>query len=142
MKSNFAFLKSHFPVLANFGILAEKYCYSDSNSCIMKLGMIGETIVNLMLTYDKIKIPPECNAVTKIKILSLQGLLTPDLSDILHALRKARNKAAHTIMKILKKAKRFWKWHIAYANGLCRPMVIGSISIVNLLCLPKQMPNP
>lgn len=105
MKSNFAFLKSHFPVLANFGILAEKYCYSDSNSCIMKLGMIGETIVNLMLTYDKIKIPPECNAVTKIKILSLQGLLTPDLSDILYALRKARNKAAHTNYENIKEGQ-------------------------------------
>lgn len=105
MKSNFAFLKSHFPVLANFGILAEKYCYSDSNSCIMKLGMIGETIVNLMLTYDKIKIPPDCNAVTKIKILSLQGLLTPDLSDILHALRKARNQAAHTNYENIKEGQ-------------------------------------
>lgn len=105
MKSNFAFLKSHFPVLANFGILAEKYCYSDSNSCIMKLGMIGETIVNLMLTYDKIKIPIDCNAVTKIKILSLQGLLTPDLSDILHALRKARNKAAHTNYENIKEGQ-------------------------------------
>lgn len=105
MKSNFAFLKSHFPVLANFGILAEKYCYSDSNSCIMKLGMIAETIVNLMLTYDKIKIPTDCNAVTKIKILSLQGLLTPDLSDILHALRKARNKAAHTNYENIKEGQ-------------------------------------
>ena len=105
MKSNFAFLKSHFPVLANFGILAEKYCYSDSNFCIMKLGMIGETIVNLMLTYDKIKIPTDCNAVTKIKILSLQGLLTPDLSDILHALRKARNKAAHTNYENIKEGQ-------------------------------------
>ena len=105
MKSNFAFLKSYFPVLANFGILAEKYCYSDSNSCIMKLGMIGETIVNLMLTYDKIKISPDCNAVTKIKILSLQGLLTPDLSDILHALRKARNKAAHTNYENIKEGQ-------------------------------------
>ena len=105
MKSNFAFLKSHFPVLANFGILAEKYCYSDSNSCIMKLGMIGETIVNLMHTYDKIKIPTDCNAVTKIKILSLQGLLTPDLSDILHALRKARNKAAHTNYENIKEGQ-------------------------------------
>ena len=105
MKSNFAFLKSHFPVLANFGILAEKYCYSDSNSCIMKLGMIGETIVNLMLTYDKIKIPTDCNAVTKIKILSLQGLLTPDLSDILHALRKARNKAVHTNYENIKEGQ-------------------------------------
>ena len=115
MKSNFAFLKSHFPVLANFGILAEKYCYSDSNSCIMKLGMIGETIVNLMLTYDKIKIPPECNAVTKIKILSLQGLLTPDLSDILHALRKARNKAAHTNYENIKEGQTL----LGMAYSLC-----------------------
>lgn len=41
MTSNFAFLKEHFPVLANFGRLAESYCYSDANSCLMKLGMIG-----------------------------------------------------------------------------------------------------
>ena len=54
MKSNFEFLNSHFPVLANFGELAEKYLYSDSNSCLMKLGMIGETIVNLCFTYDRI----------------------------------------------------------------------------------------
>ena len=52
MKSNFEFLNSRFPVLANFGELAEKYLYSDSNSCLMKLGMIGETIVNLCFTYD------------------------------------------------------------------------------------------
>ena len=53
MVSNFEFLEKDFPVLANFGELAEKYCYSDSNSCLMKLGMIGETIVNLMFTYDR-----------------------------------------------------------------------------------------
>ena len=57
MKSNFAVLNSHFPVLANFGELAEKYLYSDSNSCLMKLGMIGETIVNLCFTYDKLPLP-------------------------------------------------------------------------------------
>ena len=45
MASNFEFLKSEFQVLANFGELAEKYCFSDSNSCLMKLGMIGEMIV-------------------------------------------------------------------------------------------------
>ena len=48
--SNFSFLNDKFPVLANFGELAEQYCYSDSNSCLMKLGMIGETIVNLIFT--------------------------------------------------------------------------------------------
>ena len=58
MTSNFDFLEKEFPVLANFGRLAEQYCYSDSNSCLMKLGMIGETIVNLIFTYDKIPFPP------------------------------------------------------------------------------------
>ena len=57
MASNFKFLETEFPVLANFGNLAEQYCYTDPNSCLMKLGMIGETIVNLMFTYDKIPVP-------------------------------------------------------------------------------------
>lgn len=45
MRSNFDFLKNTFPVLANFGELAEQYRYKDSNSCLMKLGMIGETLL-------------------------------------------------------------------------------------------------
>ena len=44
MNSNFDFLQSEFPVLATFGCQAEKYCFSDPNSCLMKLGMIGESI--------------------------------------------------------------------------------------------------
>ena len=92
---NFDFLRDDFPVLANFGGLAEKYCYSDSNSCLMKLGMIGETIVNLMFTYDGIALPNENTAVNRITALFREGLLTQDLVDILHALRKIRNKAVH-----------------------------------------------
>lgn len=95
MVSNFKFLETEFPVLANFGNLAEQYCYTDPNSCLMKLGMIGETIVNLMFTYDKIPIPYDNSAVNRINVLSSEGLLTRDLTDILHALRKVRNKAVH-----------------------------------------------
>lgn len=95
MKSNFEFLKDQFPVLANFGELAEKYLYSDSNSCLMKLGMIGETIVNLIFTYDRIPLPFDNTAVKRIDTLFREGMLTRDLVDILHALRKARNKAVH-----------------------------------------------
>ena len=54
MYSNFDFLEERFSVLATFGRQAEQYCYSDANSCLMKLGMIGETIVNLMYAYDNI----------------------------------------------------------------------------------------
>ena len=95
MKSNFDFLKSDFPVLSILGEQAEKYIYSDPNSCLMKLGMIGETIVNLMITYDRIQLPYDNSAVIRIDILQKEDLLSRDLVDILHALRKARNKAAH-----------------------------------------------
>ena len=95
IRSNFTFLEKDFPVLANFGQMAEKYCLSDPNSCLMKLGMLGETIVNLMFTYDRIPLPEENNAVRRIDILYREGLLTQDLTDILHGLRKVRNKAVH-----------------------------------------------
>lgn len=95
MKSNFSFLQDTFPVLANFGGLAEQYCYSDSNSCLMKLGMIGETVVNLIFSYDRLPLPYDNTAVTRIDTLLREGLITRDLSDILHALRKVRNKAVH-----------------------------------------------
>lgn len=95
MNSNFCFLEKDFPVLFNFGQLAEEYCYSDSNSCLMKLGMIGETIVNLMFTYDRIPLPVDNTAVKRIDTLYREGLLMQDLVDILHALRKVRNKAVH-----------------------------------------------
>lgn len=95
MKSNFEFLKDSFPVLANFGELSEKYLYTDSNSCLMKLGMIGETIVNLIFTYDKLPIPYDNTAVNRIDTLYREGLITHDLADILHALRKKRNLAVH-----------------------------------------------
>ena len=50
----------------------------------MKLGMIGDTIVNLMFAYDKIPVLYDNSAVNRINVLSSEGLLTRDLTDILH----------------------------------------------------------
>ena len=72
MESNFRFLERDFPVLARFGKKAETYLYSDSNSCLMKLGMIGETIVNLMFTYDKIPLPRDNSAISEEHTSELQ----------------------------------------------------------------------
>lgn len=115
MESNFAFLEGYFPVLANFGDLAEQYCYSDSNSCLMKLGMIGETIVNLIFSYDKIPFPFDNTAVNRINTLLTEGLLSIDLSDILHELRKARNKAVHENYASVEKGKKL----LQMAYSLC-----------------------
>ena len=115
MVSNFEFLEKDFPVLANFGELAEKYCYSDSNSCLMKLGMIGETIVNLMFTYDRIALPQDNTAVARIDTLVREGLLTRDLATILHGLRKVRNKAVYENYSSVTDSKNF----LLMAYGMC-----------------------
>jgi type I restriction enzyme R subunit len=115
MVSNFEFLEKDFPVLANFGGLAEKYCYTDSNSCLMKLGMIGETIVNLMFTYDRIQLPQDNTAVARIDTLLREGMLTADLATILHGLRKVRNKAVHENYSSVADDKIF----LPMAYGLC-----------------------
>jgi len=38
MQSNFVFLQNDFSVLYQIGIIAEKYLYTDSNVCLIKLG--------------------------------------------------------------------------------------------------------
>lgn len=115
MKSNFVFLDDTFPVLGNFGKLAEKYLYSDSNSCLMKLGMIGETIVNLIFTYDRILLPYENTAVNRIDMLLREGMISRDLADIFHTLRKIRNKAVHENYSSVQDAKTL----IQMAHSLC-----------------------
>lgn len=115
MKSNFDFLDKEFPVLAQFGKKAESYLYTDSNSCLMKLGMIGETIVNLMFTYDRIAVPIDNTAVNRITVLFREGLLTQDLVDILHALRKVRNKSVHENYASVEEGKVL----IQMAHSLC-----------------------
>ena len=115
MTRNFDFLNKDFPVLANFGRLAEDYCYSDSNSALMKLGMIGETIINLMFTYDRVPLPAENTAVKRIDTLFREGLLTQDLVDIFHALRKTRNRAVHENYASVPQAKTL----LQMAHSLC-----------------------
>ena len=137
MKSNFEFLKDSFPVLANFGELAEQYCYNDSNSCLMKLGMIGETIVNLIFTYDRIPFPADNIAVKRINTLLRDGMITGDLADILHALRKKRNLAAHENYASVDESKKL----LQMTHSLCEwfMQTYGDWSYQNTAFI---MPNP
>ncbi|MCL2321524.1 MAG: type I restriction-modification system endonuclease [Oscillospiraceae bacterium] len=94
--SNFSFLEKDFPILAKLGGLAENYLYSDSNTCLFKLGVLGEEIVNEMFKYDSLVEPLGDNSqANKIRILKNEGLLPQEIDDILYVIRKARNKAAH-----------------------------------------------
>lgn len=93
--SNFSFLEERFPVLAKFGEQAERYYVSDPNSCLMKAGMFGETVVKLIFDTDGIEHPFQDDAVHRIRKLQREEYITDDLADILHTLRKNRNLAVH-----------------------------------------------
>lgn len=96
MKSNYAFLNDHFPALAGMGSLAEDYLYTDGNSCLIKLGLFGETMVNLMMALDGVTPPEGENThANRIKTLKLEGLIPAAIDDIFYALRKARNRTVH-----------------------------------------------
>jgi len=104
--SNFDFLAERWPLLASLGSLAERYLYSDSNTCFLKLGLLGETIVKYMLAFDKIDEPDSENThLNRIKLLKRNGLIPKDIDDILYALRIARNDAVHEAYESAEKAQ-------------------------------------
>lgn len=95
MESNFDYLSADFPSLAALGRLAESYVDSDPNSSLMKQGMIGESIVSMMFNFDRLPEPYDNKAVNRINVLQREGLLPKNVVDVLHLLRRFRNKAAH-----------------------------------------------
>lgn len=106
MQSNFDFLQKNFQILYQIGNIAEKYLYTDSNSCLIKLGMFGETIVNLMFQLDGITPPQiENTHANRIKLLKREGMLPSQIGDILYALRTNRNQAVHENFKDESKCK-------------------------------------
>lgn len=95
MSGNFDFLSKEFPALATFGNQAESYCKDDSNSALIKVGMIGESIVDMIYGFTGVEEPVDQKAVTKINRLASEGYLPQQIVSVLHEMRKARNRAVH-----------------------------------------------
>lgn len=49
MESNFRFLHSEYPILANLGILAERYIHDDPNTSLFKMRLFGEKMVETII---------------------------------------------------------------------------------------------
>ena len=120
MQSNFAFLHDRFPALETLGTFAERYCLTDANSCLMKVGMIGETVVNLIFQYDRIPFPYDNTAVARIDTLLREGSISRELADDFHQLRKNRNRAVHENYASVGTGKALLKM----AYGLCEWFMI------------------
>ena len=129
LKSNFIFLEKAFPALAQIGSTAEDYLYSDTNSCMYKLGQFGEMLVNLMLKLDNIPPPTFDNThANRIKLLKKNGLIPKEIDDILYSLRTTRNKAVHENYDSFEDCKILLEWLITLRYGLCK-LTIGNMSL-------------
>lgn len=106
--SNFDFLESHWEDLAKIGSLAERNVYVDSNTCLFKLGLFAETLVQYMMAYDQIDLPDgwENTQNNRIRILKRYDMLPREIDDTLFVLRKNRNAATHNNYESIEEAKR------------------------------------
>jgi type I restriction enzyme R subunit len=97
MKSNFEFLNRYWPVLAQLGMNAESYLYTDPNACIYKIGLFSERLVHEILLFENIPEPVVDNThANRIHLLKRAGLLPQDIDNTLYVLRRTRNSAVHT----------------------------------------------
>lgn len=117
MASGFSFLRTQFPGLEKTGEFAERYLYSDSNSCLFKLGLLCEDIVNKIFDFDNIRLPYQVKdtLVNKIRLLENEEYITEDLARIMHRLRLGGNEARHEGKESLQKAKLL----LPQAHSLC-----------------------
>lgn len=114
--SNFECLNEYYPQLAKLGIAAECYLYSDPNTCIYKLGLLSEIIVNAIFEIEKLKLPNDKKLATKVRILKKEGILPKLIDDILYALRIRRNDAVHEGLDSVDNAKILLKMAYSLAN--------------------------
>lgn len=83
-----------------------KYIYTDSNSCLIKLGQFAESVVHIMFKLDGMNEPDKENTNdNRIRILKKEGLIPRDIDDVLFALRKTRNIAVHDLYQSIEKSK-------------------------------------
>lgn len=116
MASNFAFLHEKFPELAKLGMLAEQYMRSDTQSCMMKAGLLCEGMIRVMFAMDNITLPEHCDAVERINILQRRETLPADVATAFHLMRRVRNKAAHEELNFSEEKTRYF---LQITHSLC-----------------------
>ncbi|MBN6185759.1 type I restriction-modification system endonuclease [Aneurinibacillus sp. BA2021] len=104
--SNFSFLASEWPILANLGELAERNLYQDSNTTLIKLRMFGETMAKFILAFEKISEVGNTTQNDRLRAFKREDLVSPELLTIFHALKNTGNSAVHDGYESLQEAKR------------------------------------
>ncbi|MFC0212744.1 type I restriction-modification system endonuclease [Paenibacillus chartarius] len=95
MGGNFHFLEKHWKILSDLGEMAERNLFVDPNTTLIKLRMFGETLTKYIYAFEELDESRVVTQVDRLTQLMREDLLTDEISDMLHTLRKIGNKAAH-----------------------------------------------
>ena len=106
MASNFDFLATWWPDLAQLGQLAEVSLHTDAGLCTDKIGLLAERIAAWMCLFEKAELPEQASHGDKLRWLKRAELLPGGMSDVFYALRKGRGDAVHMSMASQERAVR------------------------------------
>lgn len=126
LKSNFSFLEDRWSLLFSIGMMAEKYIYTDPNSCLIKLGLFAESVVRLIFKLDSLEEPKFDNThANRIKMLKNEGLLPKDIDEFCMRSGMLAIRQHMTATSQKSKQKYLSNLPINLASGLCRLMENG-----------------
>jgi len=94
---NFKFLSKINSVIVDLAGYAELYAFTDPNSALVKTRQIGELLVKQIYAKQGRPLDPESRQVDLINDLWKMGLVTDQISQMLHEVRKKGNDAVHEI---------------------------------------------
>lgn len=95
MARNFLFLSKRWEILSNLGEMAERNLFVDPNTSLIKLRMFGETLTKYICAMEELDESKELSQVERLSQLKREDLISDEIVDYLHTLRKIGNKAVH-----------------------------------------------
>jgi type I restriction enzyme R subunit len=129
---NFAFLKAHDLQLVRLGSQAERYFSDDPNTCLIKLRQFGELLAQLVAASAGLYDDPDEKQIDLLRRLEAAGAIAGDVTTLFHELRRAGNRATHSLagehriaLAGLKQARQLGIWfHRSYGrNTSFKPML-------------------
>lgn len=103
--SNFEFLRSEWPELADLGSYADQYMHSDPSSACVKSRILAEQIAIMTCGKFRISITSD-NFLSLLQELESTKLLPRAVLDTFHAVRMTGNKGAHTSLNTKETARK------------------------------------
>ena len=97
--SNFSFLSALDPRLMQLGAFAERYFRDDPGTATIKLRQFAELLSKTVAARHALYLDERQTFEETLRRLSFERIITKEVADVFHALRKVGNRAAHEAIR-------------------------------------------